>query len=264
MSLIALSTRDSALAARVRVALEPRRHDLVCARSWSRTLRLVKERPVGLLLVDLALLREGSAGALVALRRAFPSLPVVALSHPGQARLLFELGRRPVEPLSVAQVADRPATLAREIAQASEGTVPVLVARALGSVVPPRELGVLMRALDLAHRCWSADVLARSFGYSRPVLSERLKTVGLPSVGHMMVWARMMHAGHWLPDPGRSGESVSRQLEYANGSVFRRALRNYVGLTPTTLARQGGLKLVLGAFAHRHAEALTEPRVWVA
>jgi AraC-like DNA-binding protein len=264
MSLIALSTRDSALGGRLRTALGSCRHDLVCARAWNTTCRIVKERPVGVLMVDLALLGVESTGALVALRRAFPSLPVVVLSHPGQARLLFDLGRRPVGPLNVAQVGDRPATLAREVAQASENTVPVLVTRALGSVVPSRELGVLMRALDLTHRCWTADVLARSFGYSRPVLSERLKSVGLPSVGHLMVWARMMHAGHWLPDGGRSGESVSRQLEYANGSVFRRALRNYVGLTPTTLARRGGLKLVLGAFAHRHAEALTEPRVWVA
>ena len=62
---------------------------------------------------------------------------------------------------------------------------------------------------------------------------------------------RRVVAGCWLSEPGRTGESVSRQLEYANGSTFRRALRNYVGATPTEVREEGGLSLVLSRFLNR-------------
>ena len=49
-------------------------------------------------------------------------------------------------------------------------------------------------------------------------------------------------------EKGRTGESVSRQLEYANGSTFRRALRSYLGTTPTQVRERGGLPFVLSRF----------------
>jgi AraC-like DNA-binding protein len=64
----------------------------------------------------------------------------------------------------------------------------------------------------------------------------------------LLLWARLMHAGRWLGEPGRSAESVSRQLDYANGATFRRALRNYLELTPTEIRSEGGLDVVLRAF----------------
>src|ERR671934_141929 len=49
-----------------------------------------------------------------------------------------------------------------------------------------------------------------------------------------------------VEEPGRTGESVSRQLEYSSGAAFRRALREYTGATPTHVAERGGLEFVLG------------------
>ena len=65
------------------------------------------------------------------------------------------------------------------------------------------------------------------------------------------MWAKLLHAGRWLGDPGRTGESVARQLEYSNGSAFRRALRNYTGATPMGIREAGGLEPVLNAFLER-------------
>ena len=70
----------------------------------------------------------------------------------------------------------------------------------------------------------------------------------LPSVGHLLLWAKLLHAGRWLWDPARSAESISRQLEYSSGAAFRRALHNYVGGTPTAVKHGGGLRLVLRRF----------------
>ena len=69
----------------------------------------------------------------------------------------------------------------------------------------------------------------------------------------------MLHAGRWLEEPGRSAESVSRQLGYADGSAFRRALRNYVGATPTEVAEGGGLGMVLERFVDA-CDLLIHPR----
>lgn len=265
MSLIALATRDPALTADVRQALDRRWHDLLQGPSWNSTLGRIKERPVSLLLLDPDVLPPTDAtAALVGLRRSFPSVPILLLARRGHARLLFELGRSRVGPLGLVEAEVRPAVLARAVARSLERSAPGMVARALGGIISPREVAVVRGALEVSHRCWSADRLARSFGLSRPALSERIKEEGLPSVGHLMVWARLLHAAHWLPDPGRSGESVSRQLEYANGAVFRRALRNYVGLTPTALVQEGGLRCVVEAFVLRHAAPLVRPRFWVA
>ena len=63
-----------------------------------------------------------------------------------------------------------------------------------------------------------------------------------------IVWAKLLHAGRWLGDPGRTGESVSWQLEYSSGAGFRRALRNYTGATPMEIREAGGLEPVLDAF----------------
>jgi AraC-like DNA-binding protein len=263
MSLIAVASRDSALHRRVREALDRRWHDLLPAASWAAALRQIKERPVGLLLLDLPILPPEGPGSVATLRRAFPSLPVLVLARPGSARMLFELGRWRVGQLGLAELASPSGALQRSITASLDRSAPGHVARALSPLFAPRDLAVVRGALETTHRCWSADRLSRSFGFSRPALSEHLKRVGLPSVGHLMVWARLLHAGHWLPDPGRSGESVSRQLEYANGAVFRRALRNYVGVTPTVLA-EDGFRRVLEAFALRHAAPLVEVRVQVA
>jgi AraC-like DNA-binding protein len=72
--------------------------------------------------------------------------------------------------------------------------------------------------------------------------------VGLPSAGQLLVWAKLLHASRWLGDPGRSAESVSRQLEYSSGAAFRRALRTFVGATPTEVVTEGGLRFILGRF----------------
>jgi AraC-like DNA-binding protein len=93
--------------------------------------------------------------------------------------------------------------------------------------------------------------LASTAGLSRPHLSVCLKAAGLPSVGHLLVWARLLHAARWLTDPGRSAESVSRQLDYSSGAAFRRALRSYTGATPTEVIEAGGLPYLLDRFLTR-------------
>ena len=138
--------------------------------------------------------------------------------------------------------------LRRWVARVGLKGVTSTVLRSLSPFVPTRELNAVRTAVDGVHHDWSAEEFADVVGLSRPFLSERFKRCGLPSAGHLLVWVRLMHAAQWLPDPGRTGQSVSRQLTYSSGAAFRKALRNYVGGTPTQVAENGGLSYVLGRF----------------
>jgi AraC-like DNA-binding protein len=110
---------------------------------------------------------------------------------------------------------------------------------------------IVVLTMNSVHRMWSAEELAEEIGLTRPHISERFRRVGLPPLGHFLLWTRLFHAAHWLAEPGRTGESVSRQLEYSSGAAFRRALKHYTGATPTQVREKGGIRLVFRTFLSR-------------
>ena len=162
--------------------------------------------------------------------------------------LLFHLGRAGISHRIRWGVEDLDRELPRAVARAGERSATALVGRALRPYLPRRELQAVRLAMEGVHLRWSAEEFAKQVGLSRPFLSERLKACRLPSAGHLLVWARLLHAGFWLEEPGRTGESVSRQLEYSSGAAFRRALKLYTEATPTEVILGGGLSFVLERF----------------
>jgi AraC-like DNA-binding protein len=203
--------------------------------------------------LDLEILPRREVADVVAFRRGFPSLPILALADDKDPMFLFELGQARPDDVVILEAEGTMLEIRRAQVRALERSAASIVARRLGPLAGPGLVRVVRGALELTHRCWDTERFARSFGYSRPVLSERLREMGLPSPGQLLLWARLFHTGYWLPDPARSGESVSRQLEYANGAVFRRALRRATGMTPTEVIERGGLDAVYASFAEAHA-----------
>lgn len=251
MGFFASYTRDSTLQAAVATGLSER-YALAETASWTRLVRLVKERPVTGVILDGGALGHGDgrvAGAVADLRMRFPSVPVIFVAGARtDPHTLLRLGRAGVDSLVLLSVDDLPSSVSRACAQASRQGTTSLVTRSLSPYLPVREAHTLRLALEGVVRGWSAEELASCVGLSRPHLSERLKAAGLPSAGHLQVWARLLHAGRWMEDPERSAESVSRQLGYSSGAAFRRALRNYVGTTPTETLGAGGFNFVLRRF----------------
>ena len=249
MSFLALLSRDRLLKEVLERSLP--RHALVRSPSWPGLLRVVRERPVTVALVDLAEL-ERVEDRLVELRASFPHLGLVLMARRQDDPVaLFRLGRAGIRNLILLASDHLQRDLPRTLARADEEGTTALVARRLSAYLPRRELMTVRDALDGVHERWSADGFAARMGLSRPHLSVRMKRLGLPSTGHLLTWARLMHAGRWLEEPGRTGESVSRQLEYSSGAAFRRALRQYTGATPTQVAERGGLDFVLARFVER-------------
>jgi AraC-like DNA-binding protein len=249
MTFLALFSRDRGLDDTLERWLPGRA--LVRSPSWPGLLRLIRERPVTVALVDLADLGRVEEG-LAELRASFPSLGLVLMARRQDDPVaLFRLGRAGIRNLLLLSVDHLEREFPRTLARAdAEGTAS-LVGRRLSVYLPRPELRAIRQALDGVHLRLSADDFAAQMGLSRPHLSVRMKRLGLPSTGHLLTWARLMHAGRWLEEPGRTGESVSRQLEYSSGAAFRRALRQYTGATPTQVAERGGLEFVLARFIER-------------
>jgi len=225
-------------------------HSVATARSWERLLWLVRERPVtGVVIDSEAVPPDVAADAAIGeLRRRFPSLATVLVARPETDPLsLFRLGRAGIGGL-VLQPADRLGGVTEALRRALASGLEALVTRAVSPYLPRRETHALRLALEGVQHGWSADELAEHCGSSRAHTSVRLRACGLPSAGHLLIWARLLHAGRWLADPGRTAQSISRQLEYSSGAAFRRALRNYVGMTPTEVRWFGGLAPVLSRF----------------
>lgn len=253
MAFVSLLTRDRSVERAVRRPLE-HRHVVALSGAWERLLYSIRERPVACAILDEACLPPlgRPAGALAELRARFPSVSVVWLARPvSDPRDLLRLGREGVDRLLLVPVDDVEREVGASVGRALGRGTEALVTREVSPYLPARSLAAVRQALDDVHRRPSADDFARRLGLSRPHLSVCLRASGLPSVGHLMVWARLLHAGRWLSDPGRSAESVSRQLDYSSGAAFRRALLAYVDATPTQVARGGGLPVILNSFLRR-------------
>ena len=263
MALTVLFTPDRALQRDLERAL---RHAQVARStpSWAGFQRVVRERPILTAVLDESALPAGRApeDSLGELRAQFPNLGLVLVSrrHDDPVRL-FRLGRAGVTNLILLGVEDLGRTLPRALHRASSGGATAVVTRAMAPYLPRRELEALRIAMDGVHHRWSAEEFAEAVGLSRPFLSERLKASRLPSAGHLLIWVRLLHAGFWLEEPGRTGESVSRQLEYSSGAAFRRALKLYTGATPTEITLGGGLRLVLERFGEACGLRRSRPNV---
>jgi AraC-like DNA-binding protein len=220
-------------------------------RSWDRLVWLIRERPVTIVLVDSAALprTHPSDELLGELKRRYPSVGTIFVSRPRlDPFALLRLGRANISDLVVVDLDDLGAELRRAVRRSSSRNTQALVLRALRNEIARPERDVVQAALDGALLGWGADDLARHSGWTRAHLSVRLRDTGLPSTGHLLLWGKLLHAGRWLAEPGRTAESVARQLEYSNGSAFRRAVRNYLDSTPTEVCEAGGFTFVLRCF----------------
>lgn len=251
---MAVLARTRELELRLAELLEPK-DSVALGHSWGGLNRVIRERPATSAIVDLeAVPRYPSAErALAGLRTQYPHLGLVLiLRKEPDPFTLFRLGKAGIRNLVLVPEEELEHGLSRNVARAEEEGATSLVIRGLSRLLPRRELRVAYRAMDSVHRRLSTEEVAEEAGLTRPYLSECFKRIGLPSLGHFLLWVKLFHAGRWLEEPGRTGESVGRQLEYSSGAAFRRALKLYTGATPTRVREGGGLRLVFREFLDRN------------
>jgi AraC-like DNA-binding protein len=262
MALLAVFAKERGLEQRMSELLEPE-HSIALGHSWGGMLRLIRERPVAGTIVELGAVDPlpSTQASLVSFRAQFPGLGLIlVIPHHPDPRTLFRLGRAGIQNLVLLTLEGRRPELRRALARAGQQSATATVMRLLSPLLPRREQHMAFLAMDSVHRRWSAEDLAEEVGLTRPFLSERMKALGLPSLGHFLLWTRLFHAGFWLQEPGRTGESIGRQLEYSSGAAFRRALKRYTGATPTQVREKGGLLFVLREFFSRFGLPAPTPR----
>jgi len=249
MGFFTVLSRDPLLAAAVSSARAVSAGATV--RSPGRLLWLVKERPVTTVVMDSGAFGDPweSEATLRELGRRFPSVGVVFVARRSVSPLtLLQLGRADLPSLRVLRYEELGRGLARSLAHATEGGTRARTLRLIGQGLGSWERRVVGEALEAAVLGGSADDFAHGLGWTRAHLGSRLRLASLPSPGRLLLWAKMLHAARWISESGRTAESVSRQLDYANGATFRRALRGLLRCTPTQLIEGGGYGLASRRF----------------
>ncbi|MGD2123647.1 MAG: hypothetical protein PVJ76_17985, partial [Gemmatimonadota bacterium] len=185
MALLAVLARDRPLEVQLAGLVEPH-HSRAMARSWGGLVRVVRERPSSVAVIDLEALPSypSAERVLAGFRTQFPHLGVVLLLRLDRDPFtLFRIGKADIENLVPLPSMELDHGLLRAVALAGECGATALVIRALSRLLPRRELRVAFLAMDSVHRRWSAEQMAEEVGLTRPYLSECFKRVGFPSLG---------------------------------------------------------------------------------
>ncbi|MBA3658577.1 MAG: helix-turn-helix transcriptional regulator [Gemmatimonadales bacterium] len=204
--------------------------------SIPEAVRVVRERPVDLVLVSVHRCCPRQVETLAHLVREFPAVPTVALlsrHDTGATEMLLRLGasgvRQVVDVTSPAgwtqlrQIVGQPASRA--------------VARIQGPILTaldeaPTDARLFVEALiRLAADTATVTALAQRL-YVRPsTLMSRFARAGLPSPKNYLAAVRLLHAAFLFETAGLSVADVAYRLEYSSPQSFGRHLRAMLGVT---------------------------------
>jgi AraC-like DNA-binding protein len=215
--------------------------------------RIVRERPVDVVLVSVHRCAPEQVEALGHLVREFPGIPTVALvsqHDPSATEMLLRLGasgvRQVVDVTSptgwsrLRQVVGQPATRA--------------VARMQGPILdpladtPPDARLFVEALIRLAPDTPTVTSLAQRL-YVRPsTLMSRFARAGLPSPKNYLAAMRLLHASYLFEAAGLSVADVSYRLDYSSPQSFGRHLRAMLGLTALEFRRRFPFPVALARF----------------
>jgi len=166
----------------------------------------------------------------------------------GCAGDVLELSRAGVHGVATRDMDDLPEALARLLDRTLEHGTLTQAVSLLERRMPPAIRDLLPGFLFRAHGSFTPSEVARFCHCHPKTLGAHLRHAGLPSLGKLIVWARLIRACHLLRGTGRSVESVALVLGFASANSFRNQLLRYVGIRPTDLRKTGDFRLVLGRF----------------
>lgn len=225
-----------------------RDHGVAWARSWRELDLLVKQEPVTAAVADLHAER-GKDGVLRVFRftRRYPLTPIVIWGEL-DGRDLYRLGKARASDVLISPDTAN-GTLVRElIGGVTEDALAERIDDRLRERVGAEARDLVRLAASLIPRGVQVPELASVTGMSVSTLERRCERWGLPTPGHLLLWLRIVYGLNWLLEPGRSVESVARQLGYSSGAAFRRAIKVTVGGRPTPLRNAGGVAAALDGF----------------
>ncbi len=238
---------------RLRLAIRDR-HDIIECDDWTAAAQECDRAAVRVAVIDLFAEEQVNFEQIRKLRHRHPRLALIAYVMPGPDRAhdIFDAGRYGFESLIVAGKDDEPRRLLAAIEQAEARSLTGRL-RALLANADPVARDAALLALTRAHQRLSTVAFARLLARSRRSLAALLDQQGFPPTQRLLMWGRLIVAGHLLEDTHRSADSVAESLAFPSGSAFRNACQRYVGMAPNEIRAAGGSTCVIGAFL-RHVK----------
>ena len=193
---------------------------------------------------------EEIAPVVVAARREFPSLPMVAycpltVKAMREVMLLTKAG---VDDVLVREYDVVGVVLRQVLASARGRRTASEVLPALAAQLPAEVMPIITCCLEQAGHAVTVEAIARQLGVHRKTLVNRMAAAGLPPPSAVIAWCRLLLAARLLEDPGRSVEQVALALDFGSGTALRNMLRRYARLRPAEVRERGGLRCVLELF----------------
>jgi AraC-like DNA-binding protein len=223
-------------------------HRLAWARTWRELDQLVKREPVAAAVADLHAER-GKDGVLRVYRfcRRYPLTPILAWGDL-DGRDLYRLGKAGASEVVVSRESANTGLLSDMIGDATADALAAEIDARLSVRVGEPARRLVQSAAARIPAGVQVPELAAANDMSVSTLERRCERWGLPTPGQLLLWLRIVYGLKWLLEPGRSVESVARQLDYSSGAAFRRAIKVTVGGKPTPLRNRRGLEAALDAF----------------
>jgi AraC-like DNA-binding protein len=223
-------------------------HRTTWARTWRDLDQLVKSEPVAAAVADLHAER-GKDGVLRVFRfsERYPHTPILVWGDL-DGRDLFRLGKAGAGEVVVGKDAANVQLVSELLTRVTSDRLADQIDERLRPLVGPEGRALARLAASRIPDGIQVPELAADMGISVSTLERRCEQWGLPTPGHLLLWLRIIHGLRWLLEPGRSVESVARQLDYSSGAAFRRAIKVTLGGRPTPLRNEGGLARAIDAF----------------
>jgi AraC-like DNA-binding protein len=217
-------------------------HSLTPVFSWAELEATVKHLVTDVIIADPAASGTVEVEALEALRRQYPSLPVVVYTSlaPHGIKAIVRLAKSGVEHVVLSRFDDEP----RKFLELIEG----IPAFALGDRMLHELAGplsclpvVVVRAIDQLFRSparfRNAQDLAAAAGMNLRTLYRNLEPAGIFSARSLVVSARLLRAYAYLLDPGRSIKDVAAKAGYHSPWQLSQQMREMTGMTTEQVRR---------------------------
>ncbi len=194
---------------------------------------------------------ERPTAPLVAdVRRDHPSVAVVAYcsSSAGSSDDILDLVRAGAHTLVVRGVDDERHAFRAALRGAEQRCTAALVFERVRDHLPSAVAPLVALYLRADGMPPSVAEAAELLGVHRKTLVNRLAAAGCPTPRALRTWCRLFVAARLLEEPGRTIDSIARQLDFDSTTGLRNALKRYTGHGAGAVRAAGGLADVLARF----------------
>jgi len=190
--------------------------------------------------------------ALVELRRRFPHVPMVVIYNltVSAPRAVLQLGEAGVKQIVTGAPRVQRDDLVRALSDSHGDGAARRLWRHCDFTLPEPLTPLLKAAIRLAHAPISAESLADATRMHERTLRKYCTQHRLPSPQWIIGWARLLIAGFYLDEPGRTMVQVAEMLEFPSSCALRNQMKRYTGTTSRSM-REGSASLALARTLER-------------